>query len=1067
MGVHGLWRLIEPSGKPVPLETLENKVLAVDISIWLHQAVKGFQDPKGGSLPNAHLLGIFHRICKLLYFRIKPVFVFDGGVPVLKKQTIAKRNQLKIKNTNDANRIQKQLINTLLKHSAVNKVIVENVKTSLQISNVANKKTSSSDMFELPPSQFEVEYSSESESETESSSYDTTESSSPSKSWDLHSIDEKSTQFKSLPADVRHEILTELKETRKQNSWGRIHELPTQSDDFSGYQMKRLLKRYSIQISLEEAEKEMGGASLSLGELESLLKDHGVVNSKDVGGRIASDENKRYFYIKSMKKALEDAKNKQEEEIENIDDDINKNDVAIDEDLEKAITLSLQDVPSTSKSNGNNFEEINEKEIEKRKTIADKEYEEDLEKAIKLSLQQTEDSFNNDIFINDSDSESEESDNEVSNKILASAKNYMTEYSGLTPSEIAKIISGDHTKKNDNNENISINKVEDKFDDFKKPQLSKLLVLKKQENKTESKEDNFNLSDEEIDEKVTKNDDVSIISNDSDSDSSDFLEVESETSTPPQPNENNKNSLEIMIQKDEKFDDSNDIFSDIFEDVPKLESKLEIGLEKETELNEEPKNNNTESNVKIVSNVLLNEVMDVAGVGNVKELDKEKLEKIELELSAEKDALIAKQSLKERLATNISEQMRVEVQELLRLFGVPYVIAPMEAEAQCAFLDEINLTDGTITDDSDIWLFGGKTVYKNFFNQSKRVLEYKSENILHYFKLSRYEMILLALLVGSDYTTGVQGVGPVTALEILAHFPFKKQDKIDLQNELVTGLREFKRWIKGEYNTKGRATLRKKLKNVNLSDQFPSIQVVGAYLEPRVETSDENFTWSKPDLVSLIDYAKEKFGWNQSKSEEILKPVFKSFEKTDVQSKITNYFQVKRRIDGKNIDEIVSKRVKTALNKIGKNESSSDEEKVVKENKPKRKQNKTLSKPSTSKQENPLPMTNENQDDDLKVLQQTKKVSRKRAKQIENELRYEMEQQELRKNENPQKKMVKKLHSKEVIPQKQKDKADMLKSRMKAIETFRKSKQGPGFVKKRSKKSNLVKEDAELSEDSD
>lgn len=29
MGVTGLWRLLEPAGKPVPLETLENKVLAV------------------------------------------------------------------------------------------------------------------------------------------------------------------------------------------------------------------------------------------------------------------------------------------------------------------------------------------------------------------------------------------------------------------------------------------------------------------------------------------------------------------------------------------------------------------------------------------------------------------------------------------------------------------------------------------------------------------------------------------------------------------------------------------------------------------------------------------------------------------------------------------------------------------------------------------------------------------------------------------------------------------------------------------------------------------------------
>lgn len=98
----------------------------------------------------------------------------------------------------------------------------------------------------------------------------------------------------------------------------------------------------------------------------------------------------------------------------------------------------------------------------------------------------------------------------------------------------------------------------------------------------------------------------------------------------------------------------------------------------------------------------------------------------------------------------------------------------MEAEAQCAFLDAIELTDGTITDDSDIWLFGGRTVYKNFFNQSKYVMEYRSENINHHFKLTREQMILLALLVGSDYTVGLQGVGPVTAMEILAAFPPSK-----------------------------------------------------------------------------------------------------------------------------------------------------------------------------------------------------------------------------------------------------------------------------------------------------
>lgn len=110
MGVTGLWKLIEQSGKPVPLDTLEGKILAIgmffskflhsiakylnraffvsDISIWLHQVTKGFQDGKGGSIPNAHLLGLFNRLCKLLYYRIKPVFIFDGDTPQLKRLTI-------------------------------------------------------------------------------------------------------------------------------------------------------------------------------------------------------------------------------------------------------------------------------------------------------------------------------------------------------------------------------------------------------------------------------------------------------------------------------------------------------------------------------------------------------------------------------------------------------------------------------------------------------------------------------------------------------------------------------------------------------------------------------------------------------------------------------------------------------------------------------------------------------------------------------------------------------------------------------------------------------------------
>lgn len=46
------------------------------------------RDKDGRMLVNAHVVGFLRRICKLLFYGIKPVFVFDGGAPALKRMTI-------------------------------------------------------------------------------------------------------------------------------------------------------------------------------------------------------------------------------------------------------------------------------------------------------------------------------------------------------------------------------------------------------------------------------------------------------------------------------------------------------------------------------------------------------------------------------------------------------------------------------------------------------------------------------------------------------------------------------------------------------------------------------------------------------------------------------------------------------------------------------------------------------------------------------------------------------------------------------------------------------------------
>lgn len=183
--------------------------------------------------------------------------------------------------------------------------------------------------------------------------------SSPKKSYNvnINSIDLKSSYFKSLAPDIRHEILIDIKETRKQNTWGRLKELPVESQDFSTYQMSGLLRRRQVQVSLEEAEKEMGGKVFSLSELESLLAEDGILEvGEKHGQRIAGDEHTRFLLVRDIKKAIDEAKAKEliksepqpgtsasfKEDPSTFEDD------EYDLELQRAIQMSLETEETTA-----------------------------------------------------------------------------------------------------------------------------------------------------------------------------------------------------------------------------------------------------------------------------------------------------------------------------------------------------------------------------------------------------------------------------------------------------------------------------------------------------------------------------------------------------------------------------------------------------------------------------------------------------------------------------------------------------------------------------------------------
>ncbi|SMR52066.1 unnamed protein product [Zymoseptoria tritici ST99CH_3D1] len=241
-----------------------------------------------------------------------------------------------------------------------------------------------------------------------------------------------------------------------------------------------------------------------------------------------------------------------------------------------------------------------------------------------------------------------------------------------------------------------------------------------------------------------------------------------------------------------------------------------------------------------------------------------------------------------RDADEVTHIMITECQALLRLFGLPYITAPMEAEAQCAELVKLGLVDGIVTDDSDCFLFGGTRIYKNMFNQAKFVECYLTSDLEKEFDLTRGKLISVAHLLGSDYTEGLPGVGPVTALEIISEFG---------------SLDNFKTWWSGvqmnqipkseDADKPFRKKFRRNATKIFLPPSFPDARVDIAYQEPEVDSDAQAFQWGVPDLDALRSFLMATIGWSQERTDEVLVPVIKDMNRRldeGTQANITAFF---------------------------------------------------------------------------------------------------------------------------------------------------------------------------------
>lgn len=974
MGVHSFWDIVGPTAKPVRLESLQDRRMAVDASIWIYQFLKAVRDEEGNALKHSHVVGFFRRICKLLYFGIKPVFVFDGGVPALKRSTIQQRKERRQgKRDNAAITARKLLAMQLQKKESLEvgkakSIEADNGPTGQELFKPQDEwhlpvipgfKYDKDDQRVLPAETFERMVNSVDEELD---------------NIDLDSINPASAEFEELPKSTQYLILSTLRlksRLRMGYTKEQLEHLFPNSMDFSKFQIDMVKRRNFFTQKLMGVTGMNDGGSSSLDEEVAkrvsgrLNKEYKLTKSEngwtlgfgdfdgsETGKAIVLDDKdvEALDYIQAHTKDMTNAQTKRKDahqvegqsDIVDDDDDSEWEDVDVkpqkvqkreDYSIKAARLPPLERQASAAGSQSfldKRHDHVSpvkrpyskvvrhiEDELEDMEEDED-DYRQQLEEIELIEVTQRSKNAMERLRKEQEMSKKPRIDTEAAvhsieyteaPRINSNSDELNLAHDSPLPFGQETKVTESHQIKQKNNatgnstsvaHNVPLSENQQNLDHI----LSKIpdfnfgsgnSFLFQDSPGTEVREKEKTSSRDTEESKPVRKPPAWFTSDQAPNNpfsASNFVQDKDESRTSRNTDEHFKlvsgaDAQDLLHRQsdqdevEEIIDVTSDVDSKIENEAASMRSKeASSDLRKERQplafdydFSEEEEDNLTEDMRK--------EAQEFANFRST--LSNGVIDKAFME-----DELFEQQMKDKRDSDGVTTEMIVEVQDLLSRFGIPFLTAPMEAEAQCAELLHLKLVDGIITDDSDVFLFGGTKVYKNMFQEKNYVEFYDEQSISQNLGLNRDRMIELAQLLGSDYTNGIKGMGPVSSMEVLAEFGSLEKFR-DWYNEGLFDTAIHKTESTFEKN------LRKKLvKNeVVLTSEFPSNLVREAYMRPEVDHDTTSFSWGTPDLDMLRQFMKARIGWPQERSDEVLVPLIRDInnrKKQARQMKLSEFF---------------------------------------------------------------------------------------------------------------------------------------------------------------------------------
>ncbi len=198
-------------------------------------------------------------------------------------------------------------------------------------------------------------------------------------------------------------------------------------------------------------------------------------------------------------------------------------------------------------------------------------------------------------------------------------------------------------------------------------------------------------------------------------------------------------------------------------------------------------------------------------------------------------------------SARVDEYIVNSAKTLLKLMGIPVVQAPSEGEAQAAYMVRKGDADYTGSQDYDSLLFGSPRLARNLAITGRRkvpkknvYIEIKPEIIeldknLKRLGITREQLVDIAILIGTDYNEGVEGIGIKKAYKYVKNygniFKVLRILKIELK-EPIEEIREF-------------------------------------FLNPPT-TEDYNLKFNRPDEDNIIEFLCEEHDFSRERVEKAI-----------------------------------------------------------------------------------------------------------------------------------------------------------------------------------------------------